>query len=194
MSIPLEIFLIFFKTSSFSFGGGYAMVSVIEREVVGRGFLTAAQYADIVAISQITPGPLVVNVATYVGAVLGETPALGVLYSAIATLGVSLPSFILIFIIGRFFKSFGDSEPVKKVMGGVRPTVIGLILGAVVSFGKLSLFDINEIIALNFLSAFDIRALIIAVMAFFINFKTKINPMLILLGAGIVGVAIYSFF
>ena len=194
MPLPLELFIIFFKTGMFSFGGGYAMVSVIEREVVGRGFVEASQYADIVAISQITPGPLAINAATYVGAVIGETPAMGVLYSAIATLGVSLPSFILIFIIVRFFQTFGESAGVKKVMGGIKPTVVGLIMGAVVSFGNLSIFDINKILALDILNAFDFRALLIAIAAFFVNWKTKISPIIILTCAGAAGIVLFAIF
>lgn len=191
MTIAVNLFLTFFKIGLFCFGGGYAMVSVIEKDMVALGYLTSAQYADIVAISQVTPGPLAINTATYVGAVLGGgNMALGILYATVATLAVSLPSFILVFIIARFFKRFGESEAVKAVMGGIRPSVIGLIFGAALLFARLSIVNLDYLTKFDFINGVNYGALFIAAAALVVNIKTKINPLWILLGAGIIGIVI----
>ncbi len=187
--LALQLFVMFFKIGLFSFGGGYAMVAIIEKELTTAGLMTSATYANVVAISQVTPGPLAVNVATYVGAILGENPAMGMFYAAVATFAVSLPAFIIIYIIARFFVTFGSNQKVKNVMGGIRPSVIGLILGSAVLFARLSIIDFTKLAALD-ITAINPKALLIAVAAFLVNYKTKISPMWILLGAGVVGLII----
>ena len=190
MTIAMELFFMFFRIGLFAFGGGYAMVSVIGDELAGRGFMEAAEYMNVVAISQVTPGPLAVNVATYVGARLGESPLQSAAYSAAATLGVSLPSFILVLIIARFFVSFGESETVKRVLSGIRPSVIGLIAGAAITFSRLSLIDMEIFGAGEWLGALKPGAIIIAAGALLLNLKTKLSPLLVLLIAGAAGLVL----
>ena len=103
MMLYWELFTVFFKIGLFSFGGGLAMISIIQQEVVGRGWIPAAEYARIITISQITPGPIAVNTATYVGArVCGPEFWHALLGSFVATFSVSLPSFILVAIVARY--------------------------------------------------------------------------------------------
>lgn len=131
----LTLFFSFFKIGLFGFGGGYAMISMIQGEVVNHyHWLTMGQFTDIVAVSQMTPGPIGINSATYVGYVslvnAGYGPLWGVLGSATATLAVVLPSFILMLLISRFFMHYRNHPAVEHVFQGLRPAVVGLLAAA----------------------------------------------------------------
>jgi len=126
----------FFKIGMFSFGGGYVMIPLIQKEIENNGWIRAKEFADIVAISQMTPGPIAVNAATYVG-----VRTAGVLGSAFATLGVSLPSFILIMLIANFLERFKENNAVEAALKGIRPATIGLIASAVIFFANMSVFN-----------------------------------------------------
>lgn len=131
----LLLFYTFFKIGLFGFGGGYAMLSMIQGEVVTKyQWLTTSQFTDIVAISQMTPGPIGINSATYVGysAVVnaGYSPAMGVLGSAMATFAVVLPSFILMFTITKILIKYRETNLVDTMFSLLRPTVVGLIAAA----------------------------------------------------------------
>ena len=116
MMLYWELFTVFFKIGLFSFGGGLAMISIIQQEVVGRGWIPAAEYARIITISQITPGPIAVNTATYVGArVCGPEFWHALLGSFVATFSVSLPSFILVAIVARSLQKFNSSLAVQWI-------------------------------------------------------------------------------
>lgn len=133
--IFLNLFYSFFKIGLFGFGGGYAMISLIQGEVVNRHhWLTSGQFTDIVAISQMTPGPIGINSATYVGYTsvvnAGYSHAWGVLGSVTATLAVVFPSFILMLIISKFLMKFKDHPIVESVFQGLRPAVVGLLAAA----------------------------------------------------------------
>lgn len=131
----LLLFYTFFKIGLFGFGGGYAMLSMIQGEVVTKyQWLTTSQFTDIVAISQMTPGPIGINSATYVGysAVVnaGFPPAMGVLGSVMATFAVVLPSFILMFTITKILIKYRETDLVDTMFSLLRPTVVGLIAAA----------------------------------------------------------------
>lgn len=131
----LRLFYSFFKIGLFGFGGGYAMISLIQGEVVNRyGWLSSGQFTDIVAISQMTPGPIGINSATYVGYTsvvnAGYNHAWGVLGSVTATFAVVLPSFILMLAISKFLMRFKDHPAVENVFSGLRPAVVGLLAAA----------------------------------------------------------------
>ena len=131
----LLLFYTFFKIGLFGFGGGYAMLSMIQGEVVTKyQWLTTSQFTDIVAISQMTPGPIGINSATYVGysAVVnaGYSPAMGVLGSAMATFAVVLPSFILMFTITKILIKYRETDLVDTMFSLLRPTIVGLIAAA----------------------------------------------------------------
>ena len=131
----LKLFWTFFQIGLFGFGGGYAMISMIQGEFVGRHhWMTNGEFTDIVAISQSTPGPIGINSATYVGYTsltnAGYAPVWGALGSLIATFAVVLPSLILMLAISRFFMKYKNHPAVEQTFMGLRPAVIGLLAAA----------------------------------------------------------------
>ena len=134
--IFLELFFSFFKIGLFGFGGGYAMLSMIQGEIVtNHNWLSMAEFANIVAVSQVTPGPISINAATYVGyATLmnaGYSEWLSVLGSLTATLAVCLPSFLLMIVVLKVFNRYRHTNGMEGMFGVLRPTVVGLIAAAV---------------------------------------------------------------
>ena len=128
--IYLELFLIFFKIGAFTFGGGYAMLPLIEQEVLSQGWMDLEQLVNFIAVSESTPGPLAVNLSTYIGA---ETA--GLLGALSATIGVVLPSFVIILLVAKFYQAFQTNTLVKGCMNGLRPTVVGMIGASLLSVG-----------------------------------------------------------
>lgn len=128
--IYLELFLTFLKIGAFTFGGGYAMLPLIQEAVLSRGWMDMQALVDFIAVSESTPGPLAVNMATYVGATVG-----GVAGSACATLGVVLPSFVVMLLVAKCFQRFRQSRLVQGSMAGLKPAVVGLIASSAVSVG-----------------------------------------------------------
>ena len=129
-----QLFVSYLKIGFFGFGGGYAMLSLIQNEVVVQhAWMTNAEFADIVAVSQITPGPIAINSATYVGYTVGaQTGSVwyGILGAAVATFAVCLPALTLMLLITRFFLKLKDNPLVEGAMKGMRPVVIGMIAAA----------------------------------------------------------------
>ena len=135
MNKYLKLFWTFFKIGLFTFGGGYAMISMIQGEVVEHHhWMTTGQFTDIVAVSQSTPGPIGINSATYVGYTAmvnaGYAPAWGILGSLLTTLAVVLPSFALMLFVSRFLMKHRSYPSVEHVFAGLRPAVVGLIAAA----------------------------------------------------------------
>ncbi len=124
----LELFGTFFYIGLFTIGGGYAMIPMIQDLVVGKGWLLLEELVDFIAVSEATPGPFAVNIATFVGNHLGG-PAAGLA----ATLGVILPSFIIILLVARVYDAFKENVYVQRVLYGLRPAVVGLIAAATLS-------------------------------------------------------------
>ena len=133
--IYLELFYVFFKIGLFTFGGGYAMLPLIQAEVEGRGWVSGPDLVDFIAVSESTPGPFAVNISTYVGTQLGGIPG-----ALCATLGVVLPSFIIILVIARFVARFRNSLAVTGCLNGLKPAVSGLIAASVISVGYTVFF------------------------------------------------------
>jgi len=195
--ILLQLMWTFFKIGMFSFGGGYAMIPLIQKEIEVNGWVQAQEFADIVAISQMTPGPLAVNASTYIGYKVA-----GVIGSVFATLGVSLPSFILITIIARFVAKFKESAALEAVLKGIRPVTIGLISSAVIFFAEMSILNdeipfekLTGIFAGNFANPFEglyivPGAAVICVIVFAAIKWLKINPILAIIISGGLGILI----
>lgn len=189
--IFVQLFYTFFKIGLFGFGGGYAMLSMIQGEVVTRhGWISAQEFTDIVAISQMTPGPIGINSATFVGYSTlidaGYTPAMAVLGSATATFAVILPSFILMLIISRYFLKFQKHPAVTAVFSGLRPAVVGLLAAA-------ALLLMNSE---NFSSPTDdMRSFIISCLIFLVVFvathRFRISPILMIVLSGVAGLLLY---
>lgn len=175
MSVYIQLFLSFFKIGLFGFGGGYAMLSLIQHEVVeSHQWLTVNEFTDIVAISQMTPGPIGINSATYIG----YTATGSVLGSVVATFAISLPSFIIMLIIARSFLKFRRNKYVNDAFTGLRPVIVGLIAAA-----ALQLMNKENFI--------DYTAVVFFIMALVLIWKCKIHPMLVIIIAGIAGLFVY---
>ena len=188
--IYLELFLTFFEIGLFTFGGGYAMISIIREKVLAFGWLTEEELLNMIAVSESTPGPIAVNMATFVG----STQA-GILGSLVATLGVILPSFIIILLISVLLKNFLKYKGVSAFLGGVRPAVVGLILATAITTG-LSIISGFKSIGDAFSP--DLRGIIILtlIIAFAFAFKKikkkKPSPILMILISAGLGMAAYS--
>jgi chromate transporter len=188
MSILIELFLCFFRIGLFSFGGGYAMIPLIQSEIIRHNWLSEAQFADIIAIAEMTPGPIAVNSATYVG-----YSSAGVWGSLVSTTGVTLPSFLLVLLIARFYSRV-QSHPINTmVFYGLRPVVVGLIVSAGLFIGKTALIVsgidqkwsewFSQLIKDPFKTIQPI-AWVLFVATLIIQHKYKLHPLWIIGGAG----------
>lgn len=188
--IFLELFLTFFKIGAFTFGGGYAMLPLIQSEALSNGWLTMEELIDFIAVSESTPGPFAINMATFVGTQMGKA-ALGIgggiLGAVCATFGVVMPSFIVIICVAKFYEKFKKNKIVAGCLGGLKPAAIGLICAAVISIGKTVFFP--ESIALSVIASytFIFSALLFAVMLF-LSLKKKMNPILIIVISAVAGI------
>ena len=180
--IFLELFWTFFKIGAFTFGGGYAMISLIQSEVTAKGWIDAASIVDFVAVSESTPGPIAVNMATYVGSELG-----GVLGALCATLGVVLPSFVIILIVAGCFTRFRQSKYVQGALSGLKPGAVALIATAVISVGKTVFFPAGLTLAVFASPMFYICLGIFGVMLL-LAFK-KVHPIAIIAMSAVAGIA-----
>lgn len=160
MHILLELFLTFLKIGAVSFGGGYGMIPLLTEEVVSRGWLTATEMLNYIAVSESTPGPIAVNMATFVGASQGGIlgPFGAFLGAFLATLGVVLPAFIIILVIASIVKGLLKFAGVEAFLKGVRPVVIGLITATGISLFLTVIFSLEN---LSSTISFDFKALII---------------------------------
>lgn len=138
--ILLKLFLTFFEIGLFTFGGGYAMISLVKEQVLANNWLSEAELLNMIAVAESTPGPIAVNMATYVG-----SSQAGILGSALATLGVVLPSFIIILLISAVIKNFLKIEAVQGALAGVRPCVVALILGTAITLALSTLLGLKTI-------------------------------------------------
>jgi chromate transporter len=181
--IFLRLFWVFTKIGIFGFGGGYAMLSLIQEEVVANnGWMTKQEFTDLVAISQMTPGPIGINTATYAGYSAmehsGYSHSASILGALLATLSLCLPSFIMISVISYFFIKFRSNKYFSYAMSGIRPLSVSLIALAAISLTN------NE----NFIDYFSP---VLFVVALFCSIKLRMHPIIILFGAAIVGLLIY---
>ena len=135
--IFLNLFLTFFKIGAFTFGGGYAMLPLIREEVLRQAWISETDLVNFIAVSESTPGPFAINIATYVGIKTG-----GIFGAVCSTLGVVLPSFIIILLVAKFFMKFRENRFVVGAMSGLKPTVIGLIGAALLSVAVTVFFPI----------------------------------------------------
>lgn len=201
LQLYAQLFGVFFIIGLFTFGGGYAMLSLIQAQIVtAHGWLTESAFTDIVAISQMTPGPVGINCATYVGyEVIRDTGAghlAGILGSMTATLAIMLPSFLIILAIVRFYTKLKGNRIFDGVMGWIRPAVVGMIGAAAlilmfnVSWSGaplLSSFDIS-IVRDNFA---DWTSWILFAAAVVASLAFKVGPIPIILAGGLLGLILY---
>ncbi len=181
--IYIELFLVFFLIGIFTVGGGYAMLSLIQAQVVTQhNWISEQTFTDIVAISQMTPGPIGINSATYIGySVLQQTGAsqlMCVLGSFTATLATVLPSFIIVLAICRAYSKFSSNTVFKGMMSGLRPAVIGLIGAAAIILMTPENFP-------------DWKSWILFAAALTGSFVWKLNPIMIIIAGGAAGLLMY---
>ena len=190
--IFVQLLCSFLMIGLFSFGGGYGMLSVIQGEVVIRhAWLTAAEFTDIVAVSQMTPGPIGINSATYVGytAVFNATDneVLAVLGSLTASFAVMLPSIVLMLIVSRFFMKYSKHKNVENVFRLLRPAVVGLIASAALLLMTKENFGSPTETPLQFWVSVALFVAAFVAMKFY-----KVSPILILVLAGVFGGVFYG--
>ena len=177
----LELFWTFFKIGAFTFGGGYAMLPLVQEAVLDHGWMEAAEIVNFIAVAESTPGPFAINISTFVGFRMGGWPG-----AVCSTLGVVLPSFIIILIIAKCFMAFKNSKVIRFIMKGLKPAVIGLIASAVIKIGK-TVFVPNGTAAFAFDASFFVSAAIFAVMAALVFWK-KVHPILIIVISAALGI------
>lgn len=186
--ILLQLFISYLKIGFFGFGGGYAMLSLIQNEVVVQhGWMTNAEFADIVAVSQITPGPIAINSATYVGYTVGTQAGglwMGIVGAFIATFAVCLPALTLMLLITRFFLKLKDNPIVDGAMQGMRPVVIGMIASAALLLIFPHGSDPGE---QNFIDAWSW----ILFGGVLVGSWRKVNPIALIVLSAVAGIVIY---
>ena len=198
MSIYLLLFLTFLKIGAVSFGGGYGMISLVREEVLLNGWLTDQEFANFIAVAESTPGPIAINMATFIGSTQGMLAG-GIwgslLGATVATLGVVLPSFIIILAIASVAKNLLNFKGVKAFLQGVKPTVAGLIVATSLTMIASAIIGTKTIAnAVNF----DYKALIIfgIIVAISVVYgkvkKAKISPILLIIISAILGLILYS--
>ena len=186
--ILFELFITFFKIGLFTFGGGYAMIPMITDEVISKGWATAQLLTDFIAIAESTPGTFAINTATFIG-----MEQMGILGAICATLGVMLPSFIIILIIAKFFGKFSDNKYVKAFLWGVRPVVVGLILSATFSIARTHILMNGDFASVKqFFTAIDWRAIGIFAVVFVISRLKKMHPIWLIIISGVLGALMYG--
>lgn len=188
--IYLKLFLTFLEIGAVSFGGGYGMISLIREKVVSNAWLTEGELLNFIAVSESTPGPIAVNIATFIGSAQG-----GFFGSLCATAGVVLPSFVIILIIGAFIGNLMKYKGVKAFLSGVRPCVVGIIFATAMTmlFSKvLGITDIKSRLSVDFF------ALIIFVFLALFSFvwkkvtKKKPSPIFMIAVSAVLGLIFYS--
>lgn len=180
-----EIVLTFAQIGLLSFGGGYASIGLVEKQVVDiKGWMTYAEFADIVAIDELTPGPVAINAATFVGTKMAGVPG-----AIAATIGAILPSCIIALILVKIYYKYKSLKAVNGIMYGLKSMVVAMILSTTISILLTALFYYLPID----IYAIDYVAIVLTIIALVILRKTKINPLLVMLGCGLLGLCIYPF-
>jgi chromate transporter len=183
--IYLKLFWSFFQVGLFSIGGGYAALPLIQNQVVELNhWLTLNEFSDVITISQMTPGPIAINSATFVG-----TKIAGIGGAIIATLGCIFPSCIIVLALAYFYTKYKDLKIVQGVLQGLRPAVVALIASAGISILFFSFFGVNTLPTSK--ESIDFIAITIFAFCIFVLRKFKVNPIYVMIGAGVIGVLVY---
>jgi chromate transporter len=186
----LRLLWIFFKIGLFTIGGGYAMLPLINSELVAYGMMTSLEVADIVAVAQMTPGTFAINAATFSG-----VKALGIGGGLVASFAVALPSLVITTLLAKYFFKFEDNIIVRRAMWGLRPAVTGLIASAAAIMAVPALFGTETLKSLTWISALnsiDLVALAIAAASGVAILKFKVSPVITILISGVVGLVLFG--
>ena len=172
MTALLQLFAAFFTIGCFAFGGGYAILSFLQQEVARRGWMTTERFADLIAIAQSTPGPIAINMATFVGYEQGGVPG-----ALVATTAVSLPGMVLIIAFALFLFHFYERPAMQAVFKGLRPAVVGLVAAAA--------WQIGQVAVVNWTAA------VISVVSVVLLAKWKVSPVVLIVGSAVAGVLFF---
>jgi len=187
--ILLELFWSFFQIGCFSIGGGYAAMPLIQEQVIDiHPWLTMTQFADIMTISEMTPGPIAINAATFVGIQVAGIPG-----AIVATLGCVVPSCIIVMALAYVYYRFRGLNMVQGILAGLRPAVVAMIASAGISLLILALYG-QRTLPQEILASMDWIALGIFGLGFFVLRKWKVNPLYVMAGAGLLGLVLYWIF
>ena len=171
MTVYLQLFFVFAKIGLFGFGGGMAMLPIIYQGAKEFGLMSADEFSNLVAISQVTPGPIFIT-ATFIGYLVA-----GFWGATVATVAMFTPPAVLTVLLSRFVDMIRDSQVVKAVLQGVRSAVIGMIFSSAVTIGQTM--------------ALDIRTILLFIVVFFISYKYNLSPIFLILGSGLVGLILF---
>ncbi len=192
--IYLQLFWAFFKVGLFTIGGGYAMIPLIQQTVVDNGWMTIEDFIDFIGVAESTPGVFAVNLATYIGATASDGGAWTLLGSFVATLGVALPSVIIMILIAKLFHAtLTKNKFFATSLKGAGYAVVGLIFYSFFSIFIMAVFSAESVLSIDF-GLFDYKALIIFCIATILGFwkKPKIHPILIIVVSAGLGMFLYS--
>lgn len=181
----LYLFTMFFRIGLFSFGGGLAMLPLIFQSVQEFGIMSSQEFSDLVALSQVTPGPIAVNAATFVGFNYAGIPG-----ALVATLGVGLPSFVIMLIVTNFIEKFNNSRVVRGAFTGIRPVTVGLIASAVIFVSETVLINgplISKEIFTGGPDYFNLIPILLFVITLLLTIVFKMKPIMIMIIMGIAG-------
>ena len=188
--IYLELFLTFLKIGAVSFGGGYAMIPLIQDSVVSNSWLTVEEILNFIAVAESTPGPIAINMATFVGMSQG-----GILGAMLATIGVVLPSFVIIILVSVVLKNLLNYTPVKAVLNGIKPVITALILATAVTMFLsviLAIDTVSSAISFNYMG---LILLVVLALVYFLYYKWKkrpISPIVLICISGVAGIIMYG--
>lgn len=185
--IYLQLFWEFFKIGLFTFGGGYAMIPMINQAVQSNGWLELEAVYNMIAVSEATPGPFAINIATYAGI---ETA--GFLGAVVATLGVVLPSFFIILAVYYIFRNINNNIFFKNAMTAVKPVVVGLITLAAVNILLNNIFNIEKVSDFVNIQSVDWVGIFMVIWLFIVTRFKKINPILLIVFSAFLGLGLYS--
>lgn len=186
--IYLQLFWSFFQIGLFSIGGGYAAIPLIQSQVVdGYGWLSMTQFADIMTIAEMTPGPIAINSATFVGIQVAGIPG-----AIISTVGCVFPSCVIVMTLAYVYYRFRGLTMVQGVLAGLRPAVIAMIASAGIGLLMLALYGQRTLPA--DISAVNVISVVIFAVGFFVLRKWKVNPIYVIAGSGAAGILLYSIF
>lgn len=191
--VYLELFWSFLKIGLFSFGGGYAMIPLIQKEIEANNWICPSEFIDIIAIAEMTPGPIAVNTATFVG-----YRTVGVFGSVAATIGIALPSFIIIILLSGLFFQVRRTFLNIMIFAGIRPVITGLIVAAAIFVGRTALFK-SEVELEGWAciwqradQVWDPGSVLFMIVALLLLLKFKLHPILMIILAGAAGVLFYG--
>lgn len=177
--ILLQLFLSFLKIGLFTVGGGYAMLALIQEEITRYGWMTSQEFVDVVGIAEMTPGPIAVNAATFVG-----YRSAGVVGGLIATTAVVLPSLLSVLLVSKFWEKYKSSQGVQSVFAGIRPVVAGLVGAAAIMVGSATLHTVSS-------GLLNVFTLLLAAIVFWGVYFRKWDPIKVLIASALVGLFIF---